>query len=375
MKSWKQIALSLLILAAVAGGWYSLREPAGKTDGSSGTSADTRGGAKSAPLVVVEPAITETINSRLTAIGTVRALSTVSVTPYASGTMTKLYVAAGAEVKADEPIAELDSETEKIAVEKAQIALKDAENTLDRTSRLRQTNTASRVQEVAAELAVANAKLAVQDAQLALDRRTVRAPISGVVGILPVNVGNYITAQTSIARIDDRSKVLIDIWVPERFSPQISLDQPVTAESTALPGQLHQGRIVAVDNMIDETSRTLRVRAEFENPGDRLRAGMSFSVTLLFPGDIYPSVDPLAIQWGTDGSYVWKVEDGKAQKMPVRIVQRNTASVLVDAALKTGDQIVIEGVQSVRDNAPVRVKGSSGTASDMTVAPVAGKAG
>lgn len=91
--------------------------------------------------------------------------------------------------------------------------------------------------------------------------------------------------------------MLIDIWVPERFAPQIKVGQPLTAESTAFPGVTHKGEINAVDNMLDEASRTLHVRAEINNNQDRLRAGMSFSVTVLFPGDNYPSVDPLAIQW------------------------------------------------------------------------------
>lgn len=363
MKSLKQIALCLLIAAAAAGGWYAY-----KTKNEAGNAAamseegPAHGAGRSAPLVVVEAAGEETINNRLTAIGSVRALSTVSITPYSSGYMTKLYVTAGDRVKEGEPIAELDAETEKIAVAKAETALKDAQTTRQRIAKLRATNTATEVQAVEAELAVANAQLALQDAQLALSRRTVRAPISGVVGILPVNVGNYVTAQTSIGRIDDRSKVLIDIWVPERFAPQIKVGQPITAESTVFPGETYSGMINAVDNMLDEASRTLHVRAEIPNAQDRLRAGMSFSVTVLFPGDRYPSVDPLAIQWGADGSYVWRVEDGVAKKIDARIVQRNSTNILIDGPVKQGDMIVTQGVQTVRDDAPVRVKDEQGTA-------------
>lgn len=160
--------------------------------------------------------------------------------------------------------------------------------------------------------------------------------------------------------IDDRSTVLIDIWVPERFAPQIKVGQPLTAESTAFPGEIYKGRINAVDNMLDEASRTLHVRAEVPNAEDRLRAGMSFSVTILFPGDNYPSVDPLAIQWRADGSYVWRIENGIAKKIPVRIVQRSSDNILIDGPVKRGDMIVTQGVQTVRDDAPVRVKGEQG---------------
>lgn len=366
MKSWKQIVLCLLIVTAAGGGWYIYKNKDSSAQTASGAAPgpQTHGSSsgRGAPLVVVEPAGEETINNRLTAIGSARALSTVSVTPYSSGYMNELLVKAGDFIKAGDPIAVLDNETETIAVSKAQIALKDAETTRQRIARLRATNTATVVQEVEADLALSNAKLVLEDAQLALSRRTVRAPISGVVGILPVNAGNYVTAQTSIARIDDRSKVLIDIWVPERFAPQIKVGQPLTAELTAFPGVTHKGEINAVDNMLDEASRTLHVRAEINNNQDRLRAGMSFSVTVLFPGDNYPSVDPLAIQWGADGSYVWRVEEGVAKKVAARIVQRNSTNILIDGAVKEGDMIVTQGVQTVRDDAPVRLQDEQGTA-------------
>ncbi|PWL19239.1 efflux RND transporter periplasmic adaptor subunit [Falsochrobactrum shanghaiense] len=366
MKAWKQTALCLLIILAAAGGWYvySGKNAAMETTGE--TPAQNRGpgssGDRGAPLVVVEPAGEETINNRLTAIGSARALKTVSVTPYSSGYMTRLLVKAGDVVKEGDTIAELDNETETIAVAKAQTALEDAENTRARTARLRETNTATQVQEVAAELAVANARLALQDAQLALSRRTVRAPISGIIGILPVNAGNYITAQTPIARIDDRSTVLIDIWVPERFAPQIRVGQALTAESTAFPGVTYQGTINAVDNTLDEASRTLQVRAQIANDQDRLRAGMSFSVTILFPGDRYPSIDPLAIQWGPDGSFVWRIEEGVARKVAARIIQRNSTNILIDGPVSQGDLIVTQGVQTVRENAPVKLLDDQGTA-------------
>ncbi|ARY14449.1 MULTISPECIES: efflux RND transporter periplasmic adaptor subunit [Brucella] len=370
MKSWKQIALCLLIILAATGGWYVYKNNNGAAQLAL-SSGDAPGNVSqaqpkkqpknhAAPLVVVAAAGEETINNRLTAIGSARALSTVSVTPYSSGYMTKLHVRAGDTVKEGDLIAELDAETEQIAVAKAETALKDAQTTRQRIARLRATNTATEVQAVGVELAVANAQLALQDAQLALSRRMVRAPITGIVGILPVNAGNYVTAQTSIARIDDRSTVLIDIWVPERFAPQIKVGQPLTAESTAFPGEIYKGRINAVDNMLDEASRTLHVRAEVPNAEDRLRAGMSFSVTILFPGDNYPSVDPLAIQWGADGSYVWRIENGIAKKIPVRIVQRSSDNILIDGPVKRGDMIVTQGVQTVRDDAPVRVKGEQG---------------
>lgn len=364
MKNWKQITVCLVVAAAAFGGWSWYNTERSATPVTGGTPAAGQSGARNAPLVVVKPAQKQVVNDKLSAIGSGVALNTVAVSPYSSGTIRRFLVSAGTTVQKDQVIAELDAETEQIAVEKAQVLLKDAEITQQRMATLRASNTATQVQVVAAELALANAKLAVKDAELALNRRSVTAPIAGIVGILPVDAGNYVTSSTTIATIDDRSKLLIDIWVPERFAPQLRLGQAVTAMPTALPGKSFQGQVSAMDNMIDAASRTLRVRAEITNPSDVLRAGMSFTVTILFPGDQYLAVDPLSVQWDGDGSYVWRItKDGKAERVAARIIQRNANAVLVDGALAEGDTIVTEGVQNVREGGGVTIKGAGNTAS------------
>lgn len=365
MKLWKQLTICLLIIIAAAAGWFVYKNKQAGSDSApavanaQGSGSRQGGGPRGGTLVVTEPARSDIVNGRLEAIGSLRAFQTVSVTPYTSGTLMSLKVKAGQVLKAGDVIAELDAESEEIILAKAKTVLKDLENTLERIVRLRKTNTATQVQEVTAELAVANARLTVQDAELALSRRTVKAPISGTVGILPVDAGNYVTAQTVLARLDDTSKVLVDIYVPERFVPQIKIGQKMQAESTALPGQVYDGQIVEIDNMLDEASRTMRVRGVFENPRNQLLAGMSFSTTMLFPGDEYPSVSPLSIQWGAEGAYVWRVKEDKAEQVPVTIVQRNSASVLVTGAITVGDAIVTEGVQALRNGMQVSIKNAA----------------
>jgi multidrug efflux pump subunit AcrA (membrane-fusion protein) len=84
---------------------------------------------------------------------------------------------------------------------------------------------------------------------------------------------------------------------------------------------------------------------------------MSFQVGMKFAGDTYPAVSPLAVLWGTDGAFVWAVENGKVKRVPVRVVQRNTELVLVEAPLAIGDMVVTEGVQSVREGSEVMIAG------------------
>ena len=126
-----------------------------------------------------------------------------------------------------------------------------------------------------------------------------------------------------------------------------------------MPGIALTGEVVTLDSRIAEDTRTLRVRASFDNSDDRLRAGMAFAMTMKFPGETFPAVDPLAIQWSADGAYVWIAEDGKAKEVPVRIVQRDNDKVLVDAKLDEGTLVVTEGVQMLRANAPFQFEGAA----------------
>lgn len=325
------------------------------TMGAGGTSSSSAAKKTNATNVVVSKVTTKLINERLTAIGTGRALATVAVTPWSSGVMDKIFVHAGDHVNAGDQVAKLDSDNEDIAVERARVEVNDAELTMARTEKLRATNTATQVQEISAKLALDKAKLALRDAELAADRRTIRSPISGIVGILPVDAGNYVTSDTTIARIDNRDNILVDVWVPERFAPLIKIGQKIRASSIARPGEVFVGSITAIDNMIDEQSRTLRVRAEINNRKDLLQSGMSFSVALQFPGDPYLAVDPLAIQWNAEGAYVWRVKTGKAERVRVTIVQRNADSVLVIGDLAVGEDVVIQGVQNLQEQSAVDV--------------------
>ena len=82
---------------------------------------------------------------------------------------------------------------------------------------------------------------------------------------------------------------------------------------------------------------------------------MSFSVSMSFAGEQFPSVDPLAIQWSSAGSYLWKFVEGKVERVPVEIIQRNSDGVLVKAELTEGDQVVTQGVQQLTAGASVRL--------------------
>ena len=152
--------------------------------------------------------------------------------------------------------------------------------------------------------------------------------------------------------------------MPERVISGLEPEMPVELRSmSGVPVPL-AGTLTAVDNIVDRASRTLRVQAVVENTGDSLREGMAFEVTMEFPGETYPSVDALAVQWSSQGSFVWLAREGKVQRVPVVIRQRNPDRVLVEGDLSEGDMVVIEGVQTLRPGAEVAPANEAAAARD-----------
>jgi RND family efflux transporter MFP subunit len=295
------------------------------------------------------------IEDRVTAIGDGRAIRSVTVRSEATGLITDLPITAGQPVEAGDLVAQLDDEAEQIALERAKLILEDARVDEARISQLRGSGAISEVASREAQLTLRTAELAEREAAFDLERRQVLAPISGVVGIVDVEVGERIGSQEPIVTITDRSVILIDFRIPERVVNRVDLGMTVDVSPLGLEDTVLEGEVSAVDTVVDRTSRTLRVQARVENTDDRLRAGMAFSVALSFPGETLVSIDPLALQWSSEGAFVWAVRDGKAERVDATIRQRDSDAILVDADLEPGERIVIEGVQTLRPGAEVEM--------------------
>ncbi|MDW4499890.1 efflux RND transporter periplasmic adaptor subunit [Sulfitobacter sp. D35] len=312
------------------------------------------GGGGPVPVVVAE-VTNRTVADRVTAIGDGRALRAVTVRSEAVGRITELSLSAGGRVEAGDVIVRLDDEAETIAVERAQVVLENARDDAARVARLENTGAVTEVRAREAQLALRTAELELRQATYDLEQRRIVAPIAGWVGIVDVDVGERIAAQEEIVTITDRSRILIDFRVPERVIGQMSVGMPVDVTPLGLRDLTLEGEVSAIDTVVDRASRTMRVQGRVTNDADRLRVGMAFSVALTFPGDERISVDPLAVQWSSEGAFVWVIRAEKAARVPVQILQRDSNAVLIEADLQPGEPVVIEGVQSLRPGSDVAI--------------------
>lgn len=325
--------------------------------------ASGRGWGGGGPSLVVTAKVSqETLADRITAIGDGRARRSVTLRSNAVGVITDLNLPAGQLIKAGTVVALLENEAEQIALKQAELQLENARTEQDRVKRLQNTGAVSEVRLRETELALQSAELALSQAQFDLSQRRILAPISGWVGITDIEVGDRVNAQDQLATITDRSEILIDFRVPERVVGKLDLGKEITVTPLGMRDLTLTGEVSAIDSVIDRASRTLLVQGRVPNADDQLRAGMAFSVSLTFVGDPFLAIPPLAVQWSSDGPFVWAVREGKAHQVAVEIAQRNSNSVLVlSEGLTAEDVVVTEGVQTLREGGDVQEANRAGS--------------
>lgn len=304
---------------------------------------------------------------RVEAVGTARAARTAVIFAETSGEVTKIGFGAGDFVKRGAVLARLEDASERLAVARAKVAVKDAEQLLARYKRIDVPGAISDSQIDEARTALDAAQIELDLSELALSERIVRAPFSGYVGLTDIDAGARITTATEITRLDDRSYLYVDFDAPEDVFGNIKVGDTLPLSPFSGDASIVNGDITAIDSRIDATQRSFTIRTAIENGDDQFRPGMSFRVDFNLPGKLYPSVPEEAIIWGGDGAYIWIVEDDKAARLPVTLVSRDEGTVLIEAALEAGDLVVVEGVQKVRPgtpispSSPVQVSGSGKT--------------
>ncbi len=305
--------------------------------------------------VITAPVRLQPQTTRLEAVGTSRAIASITLYPEVSGEVETLHFRAGDRVEAGAHLVQLEAQDERLAVDAAEVELKDAERLL---SRYRRTHKAGAVTESTleeAQSAVARAQITLARARVALANHRIQAPFAGHLGLTDIDPGAHIDPSTAIATLDDRSQLLVTFVLPEIFYDQIGPDTPVSISSWAHGSDPRPGRIMEIDSQIDPATRSFAVRAVLANDTDQLRPGMSFRVALELVRDEYPQVPETALQWGGDGAYAWRIDDGIARRVPASVVMREKGFVLLDADLPSGTRVVVEGLQGLREGAAVEL--------------------
>jgi len=351
MRLLSQIGIAALLAALAAGGGYWTA--GGKPD------SDRPAPRQNSP-VVVETSATRlgTVTEIVTAVGSTRAARSVQIVSSTSGLVTRMTFETGQRVPADAVLVELDSASEQAAVREAESELANLRAQMTRAESLRARNllSAADLDELRARRGMAEARLEAARSQW--QKRIVRAPFSGVVGLRNISLGAYVDSSTVLTTLDDRETLELEFRIPERYFNAVKAGQTVAATSRAFPGRTFSGAVRAVDTRIEPTTRAFRVRAELPNADALLPDGLFMAVQLIVAErhDAVLVPEEAVITEGGQ-SYVYVVEAGAAMRTIITLGQRRDAAVEVLAGLAPEVEVVTKGQQSLRDKAPIRAIG------------------
>jgi membrane fusion protein (multidrug efflux system) len=351
----KQLLTLVLLGGLASGGYFVYRNHVGTA------AEETAATAREQRPVPVEVIVAEEadIARSVEAVGTTRALQSVDIVPLASGRIESLSIVPGKEIEQGTVIATLDDEIERATLAETEAALQEKSRALERAQTLVSSNTMSQatLEQLRSEHAIAQA--AVDRARRRLADRTVRAPFRGVLGLTSVDLGARVDDETVLTTIDDLSEVEIQFSLPEMVYGQVRIGQEVQAGAAAFSDRTFVGDVVAIDSRIDATSRAFRARARLPNPERLLPAGMFVHLVLELDARRGVTVPEEAIAVEGGASFVFVVADGKAERRRVTLGKRTVGRVEIAGGVAVGDQVVVAGIQSLRDGSAVDVRSTA----------------
>jgi len=301
----------------------------------------------------------------LESIGTMAAVQGVTVSADLPGTVERVLFDSGQWVQAGDVLAILDTRQEQAQLAAFEAQRELARITFDRMQGLLDERVVSR-----AEFDQATAESRQRDAQVGevhavIQRKTIRAPFAGVLGIRQVNLGQYLAAGHALVTLQSLDPIYVNFGVPQQSVAQIPVGRAVRVTAADLTHGAWAGRVTAIDSLVDEATRNVQVQATLANPGGKLRPGMFVQAEVaLGPAQTVVALPASAISYAPYGDSVFVVTDlrndkgqtyrGVRQQL-VKLGPARGDQVAVLSGLKAGDEVVTSGVFKLRNGAAVEI--------------------
>jgi membrane fusion protein (multidrug efflux system) len=314
--------------------------------------------------------------STLDAIGTVAAVQGVTVSADLPGMVERIAFDSGQPVRQGDLLVQLDTRQEAAQLAAAEAQLQLARLNHERMTGLVQQDAVSRAEYDAAAAGHTQAEARVREIRATIERKTIRAPFTGVLGIRQANLGQYLSGGGPVVPLQSLDPIYVNFGVPQQNVPEMKPGRRVTVTAADAGGLEFTGRVSALDSVIDSTTRNVQVQATFANPGGKLRPGM-FVQTKVTIGAAQPviTVPASAINYAPYGDSVFIVADMKSpegasyrgvRQQVVKIGSARGDQVAVVSGINPGEEVVTSGVFKLRNGVAVQVNNKVQPANSAT---------
>lgn len=349
------MVVAAAMLAAAGGAWWFFYFEQPQAEGAPGPPGR---GAMAVP-VETAPVQVGPIQRRLTAVGSLRSNESVIIRPELAGRIAEIRFEEGERVSQGQPLVVLDDSIYRAELEEVRASLELSRANHDRAIDLlkRGAGTTKARDEALAQLRADEAALALARARL--DKTVIRAPFDGVVGLREVSVGDFVDVGQDIVNLEQIDPLKADFRVAEVYLAAVAPGQKIELSADAFPGEAFTGQVYAIDPLIDESGRSVVLRARLPNPDNRLRPGLFVRVTLVLNerDDAIQIPEQALMPQGQD-QFVFRVVDGKAALTKVTAGIRRDGMVEITEGLAPEDEVVTAGQLKIRDGAPVQPLGA-----------------
>jgi membrane fusion protein (multidrug efflux system) len=304
----------------------------------------------------------------LGAIGTVVAVQGVTVSADLPGTVDRVLFESGRSVAGGSVLVELDTRQERAQLSAAEAERDFARLNFQRMKGLLDERVVSQAEYDQATATQKQSEGRAAEVRAAIDRKTIRAPFAGVLGIRQVNRGQYLSAGDPVVTLQSLDPIYVNFGVPQQHVPHVQMGRSVRITAGDLAGTEFKGRVTALDSIIDPATRNVQVQATLSNPSGKLRPGMFVQADLLVGTS--PSVVTLpasAVNYAPFGDSVFILNDGKTpngsapngnaprtvRQQFVKLGGARGDQVAVLSGVSAGDEVVTSGVFKLRTGAAV----------------------
>ena len=310
-------------------------------------------------------AVQEQWPETLSAIGSVAAVQGVTISADLPGTVDRIGFEAGQWVREGEVLALLDTRQEQAQLAAAEAQRELARVNFDRMQGLLNENVVSRAEFDRATADQRQSEAHVGEIRATIERKTIRAPFSGVLGIRRVNLGQYLSAGDALVTLQSLSPIYVNFAVPQQAMAQVKAGRTVKVTAGNLAGVEFSGRITAIDSVVDEATRNVQVQATLTNGNGTLRPGMFVQAEVLVGATAaIVSVPASAISYAPYGNSVfvvgdWQDPSGKSyrgvRQQFVKLGPARGDQIAILSGLKAGNEVVTSGVFKLRNGAAVQI--------------------